>query len=115
MSGANPVNQRPGFAEMLQQLATDSANTIIVESPDRFARDLAVQLAGHDMLKALGISIIPASAPSPELQPIRRWHECKRVHLDGAPTTMPTPLFLRASGKIITLRQKRRTVGGSET
>ena len=43
----------------------------------------------------------------------RRWHECKRVHLHGAPTTMPTPLFLRASGKIITLRQKRRTVGGS--
>jgi hypothetical protein len=44
---------------------------------------------------------------SPELQPIRRWRECNRVHLDGAPTTMPTPLFLRASGKIITLRQKR--------
>jgi hypothetical protein len=35
----------------------------IVESPDRFARDLAVQLAGHDMLKELGIAIIPASAP----------------------------------------------------
>ena len=34
-----------------------------MESPDRFARDLAVQLAGHDMLKALGILIIPASAP----------------------------------------------------
>ena len=34
-----------------------------MESPDRFARDLAVQLAGHDMLKGLGISIIPASAP----------------------------------------------------
>ena len=32
-------------------------------SPDRFARDLAVQLAGHDMLKGLGIAIIPASAP----------------------------------------------------
>jgi DNA invertase Pin-like site-specific DNA recombinase len=48
---------------MLQRLATDGAKTIIVESPDRFARDLAVQLAGHDMLKGLGISIIPASAP----------------------------------------------------
>jgi DNA invertase Pin-like site-specific DNA recombinase len=48
---------------MLQQLATDGAKTIIVESPDRFARDLAVQLAGHDMLKGLGIAIIPASAP----------------------------------------------------
>ena len=37
--------------------------TIIVESPDRFARDLTVQLAGHDMLKAQGITLIPASAP----------------------------------------------------
>jgi DNA invertase Pin-like site-specific DNA recombinase len=63
VSGADPVDQRPGFADMLQRLATDGAKTIIVESPDRFARDLAVQLAGHDMLKALGVAIIPASAP----------------------------------------------------
>jgi hypothetical protein len=48
---------------MLQRLASNGAKTIIVESPDRFARDLTVQLAGHDMLKALGISILPASAP----------------------------------------------------
>ena len=63
VSGADRVDQRPGFAEMLQRLATNGAKTIIVESPDRFARDLAVQLAGHDMLKGLGIAIIPASAP----------------------------------------------------
>jgi hypothetical protein len=43
---------------MLQRLAADGAKTIIVESPDRFARDLAVQLAGHDMLKGLVIAII---------------------------------------------------------
>jgi DNA invertase Pin-like site-specific DNA recombinase len=63
VSGADPVDQRPGFAEMLKRLALNGAKTIIVESPDRFARDLAVQLAGHDMLKSLGIAIIPASAP----------------------------------------------------
>jgi DNA invertase Pin-like site-specific DNA recombinase len=63
VSGADPVDRRAGFAEMLQHLAANGAKTIIVESPDRFARDLAVQLAGHDMLKALGLSIIPASAP----------------------------------------------------
>ncbi len=40
------------------------ARTIIVESPDRFARDLMVQLAGHDMLKAKGISLVAASAPT---------------------------------------------------
>jgi DNA invertase Pin-like site-specific DNA recombinase len=63
VSGADPVDKRAGFAEMLQHLAANGAKTIIVESPDRFARDLAVQLAGHDMLKELGIAIVPASAP----------------------------------------------------
>src|SRR4029078_10940658 len=63
VSGADRIDDRPGFREMLQRLASDGAKTIIVESPDRFARDLAVQLAGHDMLKELGIAIIPASAP----------------------------------------------------
>ena len=63
MSGADRIDQRPGFMEMLQRLASNGAKTIVVESPDRFARELAVQLAGHDMLKGLGISIIPASAP----------------------------------------------------
>ena len=33
VSGADPVDQRPGFAEMLQRLAADGAKTIIVESP----------------------------------------------------------------------------------
>jgi DNA invertase Pin-like site-specific DNA recombinase len=31
--------------------------------PDRFARDLTVQLTGHDFLKSLGISLIPATVP----------------------------------------------------
>jgi len=63
ISGADPVGNRPGFAEMLEQLLSNGARTIIVESPDRFARDLMVQLAGHDMLKAKGISLVAASAP----------------------------------------------------
>jgi DNA invertase Pin-like site-specific DNA recombinase len=58
------VTDRPGFAEMLTSLLANGARTIIVESPDRFARDLMVQLAGHDMLKAKGITLIAASAPT---------------------------------------------------
>ena len=61
--GSDPVAARPGFADMLAAIAADSVRTIIVESPDRFARDLAVQLAGHDHLKRLGVTLIPASAP----------------------------------------------------
>lgn len=41
----------------------NGVRTIIVESPDRFARDLAVQLAGHDHLRSLGVALIPASSP----------------------------------------------------
>jgi DNA invertase Pin-like site-specific DNA recombinase len=64
VSGADPVTDRLGFAEMLERLLSNGARTIIVESPDRFARDLMVQLAGHDLLKAKGISLIAASAPT---------------------------------------------------
>jgi DNA invertase Pin-like site-specific DNA recombinase len=64
VSGADPVTDRKGFADMLERLLSNGARTIIVESPDRFARDLMVQLAGHDMLKAKEIALIAASAPT---------------------------------------------------
>jgi DNA invertase Pin-like site-specific DNA recombinase len=64
VSGADPVTDRKGFAEMLERLMSNGARTIIVESPDRFARDLMVQLAGHDMLKPKGITLVAASAPT---------------------------------------------------
>jgi len=63
VSGADPVGARPGFAEMLERLLANGAKTIIVESPDRFARDLMVQLTGHDMLKVRGVTLIAASSP----------------------------------------------------
>jgi DNA invertase Pin-like site-specific DNA recombinase len=63
VKGADPVTERPGFSAMLDRIAGNGVRVIIVESPDRFARDLAVQLAGHDFLKKLGIALIPATAP----------------------------------------------------
>jgi len=63
VSGADPIDQRPGFKAMLDRLAGNGVRVILVESPDRFARDLAVQLAGHDYLKALGVELVPTSAP----------------------------------------------------
>ena len=46
VKGADPVTGAPWFAAMLDRIAGNGVRTIIVESPDRFARDLAVQLAG---------------------------------------------------------------------
>lgn len=48
---------------MLARIAGNGVRTILVKSPDRFARDLAVQLAGHDYLKQLGVELVPTSAP----------------------------------------------------
>ena len=48
VKGSDPVPTRPGFAAMMDRIAGNGVHTIIIESPDRFARDLSVQLAGHD-------------------------------------------------------------------
>lgn len=63
VSGADPIGERPGFAAMLEQIAANGVRSIVIESPDRFARDLAVQIAGHDLLKSLGVDLIPSTAP----------------------------------------------------
>jgi DNA invertase Pin-like site-specific DNA recombinase len=63
VSGADPIDRRPGFVEMLGYLHADGARVILVETASRFARDLAVQLTGHDLLKARGIELVPVDAP----------------------------------------------------
>ena len=63
VSGADPVGERPGFKAMMDRIGGNGVRVIIVESPDRFARDLAVQIAGHDYLKGLGVALVPTSAP----------------------------------------------------
>jgi DNA invertase Pin-like site-specific DNA recombinase len=63
VKGTDPVTARPGFIAMLDRIAGNGVRTILVESPDRFARDLIVQLTGHDHLKKLGVALIPTSAP----------------------------------------------------
>ena len=63
VSGADPIDRRPGFVGLLAHLHGDGARAILVENAGRFARDLAVQLAGHDLLKARGIDLVPVDAP----------------------------------------------------
>jgi hypothetical protein len=63
VSGADSVGERAGFVAMLERPLSNGAMTVILESPDRFARDLMVQLAGHDMLKK-GVTLIAASVPT---------------------------------------------------
>lgn len=63
VSGADPIDQRPGFSAMLEYMAGNGARTILVENASRFARDLAVQITGHELLKARGFDLAPTDAP----------------------------------------------------
>jgi DNA invertase Pin-like site-specific DNA recombinase len=63
VSGADAIDARPGFAAMLQHIAGNGARTIIVETANRFARDLIVQETGHRKLRELGIELIAADSP----------------------------------------------------
>jgi DNA invertase Pin-like site-specific DNA recombinase len=63
VSGADAVDERPGFAAMLDHIAGNGARTIIVETANRFARDLIVQETGHKKLRELGIELVAADSP----------------------------------------------------
>ena len=63
VSGSDPIDQRPGFVELMEYMAGNGARVILVENASRFARDLVVQLTGHELLKARGYDLIPVDAP----------------------------------------------------
>jgi DNA invertase Pin-like site-specific DNA recombinase len=64
VSGSDPIDTRPGFRALLAFLADHAdVRVILVENASRFARDLAVQLTGHSLLKTRGIELIPVDAP----------------------------------------------------
>ncbi len=63
VSGADPIDQRPGFADLLIHVRDDGVSIVLVEDPTRFARDLAVQLTGHTLLKDMGVELVPVNAP----------------------------------------------------
>lgn len=63
VSGADAIDARPGFVELLERLEGNGIGLVLVEDATRFARDLAVQLAGHELLKSYGVELVPVNAP----------------------------------------------------
>jgi DNA invertase Pin-like site-specific DNA recombinase len=64
VSGADPVDTRPGFTDLLAYCEAQRVGVVLIENASRFARDLAVQLAGHALLQARGIELVPVDAPA---------------------------------------------------
>src|SRR5262245_16381052 len=64
VSGADPIDLRPGFVRLLDHCREQEIGVVLVENASRFARDLAVQLAGHQLLRERGIELVPVDAPT---------------------------------------------------
>jgi Resolvase, N terminal domain len=56
VSGADPIDARPGFKSLLERIMTNGVRTVIVEDASRFARTLMVQEAGIATLAGLGVA-----------------------------------------------------------
>jgi DNA invertase Pin-like site-specific DNA recombinase len=63
VAGSDMIDSRPGFMAALEQIASNGVRTIIVETANRFARDLIVQETGWKRLQAEGIALVAADAP----------------------------------------------------
>ncbi|MCP3382845.1 recombinase family protein [Bradyrhizobium sp. CCGUVB4N] len=63
VNGSDMIDVRPGFMAALEMIASNGVRTIIVETANRFARDLIVQETGWKRLQADDITLIAADKP----------------------------------------------------
>jgi DNA invertase Pin-like site-specific DNA recombinase len=58
VSGADPIDKRPGFNGLLERIVSNGVRTVIVEDASRFARTLMVQEAGIATLAGIGVQVL---------------------------------------------------------
>lgn len=63
VKGSETVENRPGFAEMIAYMRSNGAKTILIETANRFSRDLIVQETGYAYLTGLGFTLVAVDDP----------------------------------------------------
>lgn len=61
VSGADPIESRPGFSALLDRIEDNGVRIVLVEDASRFARQLIVQEAGIIALIERGVRVLTAS------------------------------------------------------
>jgi DNA invertase Pin-like site-specific DNA recombinase len=60
VSGADPIQDRPGFASLLDRIEGNGVRTVLVEDASRFARELMAQELGITLLINRGVRLLTA-------------------------------------------------------
>ncbi|SFG96758.1 Site-specific DNA recombinase [Palleronia marisminoris] len=61
VSGADLIEERPGFAALLERIDANGVRTILIEDPSRFARSMQASILGEMLLKARGVTVLCAN------------------------------------------------------
>ena len=61
VSGADPIETRPGFAAMLERIEADGVRVVLVEDASRFARSVIAQELGVLAMQARGVRVLTAA------------------------------------------------------
>lgn len=61
VSGADPIQNRPGFSALLDRIEGNGVRTVLVEDASRFARELMAQELGVTVLVQRGVRLLDSS------------------------------------------------------
>ena len=61
VSGADPIESRPGFAAMLARIESNGVRVVLVEDASRFARSVIAQELGVLAMQARGVTVLTAN------------------------------------------------------
>lgn len=61
VSGADPIEQRPGFSKLLDRIEDNGVRVVLVEDASRFARDLIAQELGLLSLIKRGVKVFASN------------------------------------------------------
>jgi DNA invertase Pin-like site-specific DNA recombinase len=61
VSGADAIEDRPGFAALLDHIENNGVRTVIVEDVSRFAREMKAHVLGIALLRERGVRLLSAS------------------------------------------------------
>ena len=60
VSGADAIEDRPGFAALLDRIESNGVRTVIVEDVSRFAREMRAHVLGVALLRERGVRLLSA-------------------------------------------------------
>jgi DNA invertase Pin-like site-specific DNA recombinase len=61
VSGSDAIEDRPGFAALLERIETNGVRTVIVEDVSRFAREMKAHILGIALLRERGVRLLSAT------------------------------------------------------